>query len=145
MNYQPTVGRMRHVSKVVLDASALLALIHRETGQEVVADAVVESVISAVNLAEVIGKLAERGVPQDRAKAIALSFGVEVVPLDVDIAAKAGQLRPSTRSAGLSLGDRCCLATAMALGLPALTAEAAWEPLAAALGVDVRNIRPRGH
>ena len=104
------------MSKVVLDASAMLALIHREPGQESVADAVVESAISAVNLSEVVGKLAERGVPLERAKAIALSFGVEVVPLDVDIAAKAGQLRPSTRSAGLSLGDRCCLATAMALG-----------------------------
>lgn len=133
------------MSKVVLDASAMLALIHREPGQESVADAVVESAISAVNLSEVVGKLAERGVPLERAKAIALSFGVEVVPLDVDIAAKAGQLRPSTRSAGLSLGDRCCLATAMALGVPALTAEAAWEPLADMLGVEVRNIRPGGH
>ncbi len=133
------------MSRIVLDASALLALIHREPGQEMVADALVESAISAVNLAEVIGKLAERGVPQARAKAIALSFGVEVVPLDADIAARAGQLRPDTRSAGLSLGDRCCLATAMALGLPALTAESAWEPLAEALGVEVRNIRPRGH
>jgi ribonuclease VapC len=133
------------MSKVVLDASALLALIHREPGQEMVAEAVIESVISAVNLAEVIGKLAERGVPQERAKAIALSFGVEVVPLDADIAAKAGRLRPSTRSAGLSLGDRCCLSTAMALGLPVLTAESAWEPLAGMLGVEVRNIRPKGH
>ena len=133
------------MSKIVLDASALLALIHRETGQEVVADAVVESVISAVNLAEVIGKLAERGVPLDRAEAIALSFGIEVVSLDAGLAARAGQLRPSTRSAGLSLGDRCCLATAMALGLPVLTAEAAWEPLADTLGIKVRNIRPRGH
>jgi PIN domain nuclease of toxin-antitoxin system len=43
------------------------------------------------------------------------------------------------------LGDRCCLATAMALGLPVLTAEAAWEPLADTLGIEVRNIRPRGH
>lgn len=133
------------MSKIVLDASALLALIHRETGQEIVADAVVESLISAVNLAEVIGKLAERGVPLDRAEAIALSFGIEVVSLDTGLAARAGQLRPSTRSAGLSLGDRCCLATAMALGLPVLTAEAAWEPLAATLGIEVRNIRPRGH
>lgn len=133
------------MSKIVLDASALLTLIHREPGQEIVADAVVESVISAVNLAEVIGKLAERGVPLDRAEAIALSFGIEVVSLDAGIAAKAGQLRPSTRSAGLSLGDRCCLATAISMGLPVLTAEAAWEPLAETLGVEVQNIRPRGH
>jgi len=133
------------MSKTVLDASALLALIHRETGQEIVADAVVDSVISAVNLAEVIGKLAERGVPLDRAEAIALSFGIEVVSLDAGLAARAGQLRPSTRYAGLSLGDHCCLAIAMSLGLPVLTAEAAWEPLADTLGIEVRNIRPRGH
>jgi PIN domain nuclease of toxin-antitoxin system len=133
------------LSRLVLDASALLALIHREAGHEIVADAMAEAVISAVNLAEVVGKLAERGVPPDRAKAIPLSFGIEVVPLDADIAAKAGQLRPATRSAGLSLGDRCCLATAMILGLPVLTAEAAWEPLAGPLGIDIRNIRPRGH
>ncbi len=133
------------MSRVVLDASALLALIHREPGHDLVASAVAEAVISAVNLAEVVGKLAERGVPLDRAKAIALSFGLEVVSLDAELAAAAGQLRPATRSAGLSLGDRCCLATAVALGLPTLTAEAAWEQLADVLGVEVRNIRPRGH
>jgi len=133
------------VGKVVLDASALLALVHGEPGQDLVASSVAEAAISAVNLAEVIGKLAERGVPLDRAKAIALSFGLEVVSLDAELAAAAGQLRPATRSGGLSLGDRCCLATAMALGLPVLTTEAVWEPLADVLGVEVRNIRPRGH
>ena len=133
------------MSRVVLDASALLALIHREPGHDVVASAVAEAAISTVNLAEVVGKLAERGVPLDRAKAIALSFGLEVVSLNAELAAAAGQLRPATRSAGLSLGDRCCLATAMALGLPTLTAEAVWEPLADVLGIEVRNIRPRGH
>lgn len=133
------------MSRVVLDASALLALVHREPGQDLVAASVAEAAISAVNLAEVIGKLAERGLPLDRAKAIALAFGLEVISLDSGLAAAAGQLRPATRSAGLSLGDRCCLATAMALGLPALTAEVAWEPLADVLGVEVRNIRPKGH
>lgn len=131
------------MSRVVLDASALLALIHREPGHDQVAQVVAGSAISAVNLAEVVGKLAERGVPLDRARAIALSFGLDVVSLDADLAAAAGQLRPATRAAGLSLGDRCCLATAQALGLPTLTTEAAWEPLADVLGVDVRNIRPR--
>jgi len=110
-----------------------------------VAAFVAEATISAVNLAEVIGKLAERGVPLERAKAIALSFGVEVISLDTELAAAAGQLRPATRSAGLSLGDRCCLATAMALRLPVLTTEAICEPLANELGVEVRNIRPREH
>ena len=131
------------MSKVVLDASALLALIHREPGQEAVADAVAEAAISAVNLAEVVGKLAERGVPLDRAKQIPLAFGLDIIPLDGDLAARAGQLRPATRAAGLSLGDRCCLATAAALGLPVLTTEAAWDMVAEAVGVEVRNIRPR--
>lgn len=130
------------MSKVVLDASALLALIHGEPGQETVADAIGEAVISAVNLSEVVAKLTERGVPFDRARTIPLAFGIDVIPLDTDIAVRAGQIRPASRSAGLSLGDRCCLATALALGLPVLTTDTVWEPLADTLGVEVHNIRP---
>ena len=130
---------------VLLDASALLALIHNEPGQGQVAAVIAEAAISAVNLAEVVGKLAERGMPPDRAAAIPLAFGLEILSFDAALAGRAGQLRPLTRSAGLSLGDRCCLATAEQLGLPVLTTEAAWAPLAAPLGLEIRNIRrPHG-
>lgn len=126
---------------VLLDASALLALIHNESGQDRVASVIDSAAISAVNLAEVVGKLAERGIPADRAAAIPTALGLDIIPLDAALASRAGQLRPLTRSAGLSLGDRCCLATAEKLSLPVLTTEEVWRPLAAALGLDIRNIR----
>jgi PIN domain nuclease of toxin-antitoxin system len=133
------------VARIVLDASALLALIHGEPGQEMVAEVMPEAAICSVNLSEVVAKLAERGVPAERAGAIAQSFGLDVVPLDARLAVEAGKLRPLTRSAGLSLGDRCCIATAQGLGVPVMTAESAWEPLAEPLALDIHNIRPRGH
>ncbi|MBA3425206.1 MAG: PIN domain-containing protein, partial [Rubrobacter sp.] len=47
------------MSEVVLDASALLALLNREPGHEEVARIVPDAAISAVNLSEVAAKLAE--------------------------------------------------------------------------------------
>jgi ribonuclease VapC len=133
------------MAKAILDASALLALVHDEPGTRIVEDYLAEAAISAVNLAEVISKLIERGVPDDRAIAIALSFGLEIIPFEAKLAAIVGQLRPLTRSVGLSLGDRACLATGKLLGLPVLTAEAAWEEPGKKLGILIINIRPRKH
>ena len=133
------------MSKVVLDASALLALIHGEPGQEVVTSVIADASISSVNLSEVVAKLAERGVPPDRAKQIPLAFGLDIIALTTEIAVLAGQLRIETKAYGLSLGDRCCLATALGVGVPVLTTDTIWETLADELGVEVRNIRPRSH
>jgi PIN domain nuclease of toxin-antitoxin system len=133
------------MTKVVLDASALLALIHGEPGQQIVAHAITEAAISSVNLSEVVAKLSERGVPPDRAKQIPLAFGLEIIPFHTEQAVLAGQLRASTRALGLSLGERCCLATAMSLNVPVLTTDMAWETLTDALGLVVHNIRPRSH
>jgi ribonuclease VapC len=54
---------------------------------------------------------------------------LEVVPPDEAQAWAAGELRRQTRAAGLSLGDRACLALARYLGLPAVTADRAWRGL----------------
>jgi ribonuclease VapC len=128
---------------VVLDASAVLALMHGARGQEVVAAALPGALLASVNLAEVVAKLVDRGMPAERAYAGVVAFGIHVAPFDADLAVLAGELRGATRSAGLSLGDRCCLALAQGRGAPVLTTEAAWEAVAAAAGVEVRNIRPR--
>ena len=111
---------------VVLDASALLALLGRERGWERVRDALPSAAISTVNLAEVAGKLIDRGVAASRVDEL-VDFGLERIPLDESMAFVAAQLKPTTR--GLSLGDRCCLATAWCLGRPALTADVAWQRL----------------
>jgi ribonuclease VapC len=126
---------------VVLDASAVLALMDAEPGEDAVAAVLPGALLSAVNLAEVVSKLAERGMPAAQAHADALALGIEVVAFDGDLVLDAGALRPLTRAAGLSLGDRCCLALARARNLPVLTTETPWEPMAGVVGVAIRNIR----
>lgn len=129
-------------SGTLLDASALLALIFREPGHELVAKAY-PAAISTVNLSEVVAKLRDRGVSPQEAAELQDELGLDVIPLGLEAAIQAGLLRDSTRGIGLSLGDRCCLATARLGGFTVLTADAAWEGLAPSLGVTITNIRPR--
>lgn len=126
---------------IVLDASAMLALIHAEPGADIVDATMPGALLCSVNLAEVISKLAERGVPPDRATAIACSLGARVVEFDAARAGMAGALRPLTRPWGLSLGDRCCLALAQQRKALVLTSERVWPEIAALVGLSIRNIR----
>lgn len=66
---------------------------------------------------------------------------VEHVAPDAALAHDIGMLVPATRAAGLSLGDRACLALARRLGVTALTAERRWADVAGVAGVEVRLIR----
>jgi ribonuclease VapC len=129
----------------VLDASALLAHLRDEPGADVVAEAIASgAVISTVNLAEVFSRVADRG--GDPAKLAAeltqrglLDGAITVEPFTAADAIDAGRLRPLTRDAGLSLGDRACLALARRLDAPALTADTDWQGVAH--GVELRPIR----
>lgn len=129
----------------VLDASALLAHLRDEPGADVVAEAIASgAVISTVNLAEVFSRVADRGA--DPAKLAAeltqsglLDGAITVEPFTTADAIDAGRLRPLTRDAGLSLGDRACLALARRLDAPALTADTDWQGVAH--GVELRPIR----
>lgn len=97
------------------------------------------AIISAVNLSEVIAKLSEAGVPEAVIHQMLDPMGLEVVSFDTDLAYQAGMFRPATKHAGLSLGDRACLALAGRLALPALTADRTWDQLN--LGVTIHFIR----
>ncbi len=124
----------------VLDASALLTLLHQEPGSDKVVRAIEDgAAISTVNLSEVASKLNDLGAPemviQDAINALELA----IVDFNAELAYKVGVLRPLTRHIGLSLGDRACLALAQHLGLPALTTDRAWEGLS--LGITVQVIR----
>ena len=128
------------MNSAVLDASALLALLNGEPGAQVVAAAeVAGACISAVNLSEVVAKLRERGVAETAVQAALSGVRLAVIEFDASQAFAAGFLRPHTRSAGLSFGDRACVALGQHLGLPVLTTDRVWASLG--LPVTVTPIR----
>jgi PIN domain nuclease of toxin-antitoxin system len=127
------------MAECVLDASAVLALLANERGTEQVRAALGSAVMSAVNLAEVLTKLGDRGVTEAEQRLIRMSLDIEVRSFDEKAAWHASSLRGRTRSHGLSIGDRACLALGVEEGLPVLTADRAWSKLD--VGVEVRALR----
>jgi len=126
------------MSDAVLDASALLALLQGEPGSDQVLETLPGALVCSVNLSEVVAKLAGHGMPEADIRS-ALNLGLEIVPFDEALAWAAGLLRPRTRSSGLSLGDRACLALARSTSFPVLTADAVWATLD--LGIEIAVIR----
>ena len=130
----------------VLDASALLAYLLDEPGSDVVDAVLAEgAVINAVNYAEILSRLGDRGdepaTTHQRLEQRGLIDGLlEVIPLLGEDAVIIARLRIVTRAQGLSLGDRACLATALRLGRPVLTADRSWAAID--VGVTVRMVRP---
>jgi ribonuclease VapC len=118
------------MNRIVLDASAILAVIGGEPGAEKLTAALLSRAVgSAVNLAEVQAKLVSRGWDSRQAWIDATSPVREVVPFDEVQARVAGDLVIQTRLLGLSLGDRACLALGIVLGVPVYTAQKAWANL----------------
>src|ERR1035437_5197482 len=128
------------MNKVVFDASAMLALLHHERGEEkLTADLLARTVASTVNLAEVQTKLVKNGGDQDVTWRDALSSVSLVEPYTREDARIAGDLITTTETYDLSLGDRSCLALAIALKAPVYTTEQAWWELK--VGVPIHVIR----
>jgi PIN domain nuclease of toxin-antitoxin system len=128
------------MNEAVLDASAILAVIQMERGEErLTAEIRKNSVVSTVNLAEVQSKLVKRGYPPEEAWEDALSLGTAPVPFTSEQARIAGDLIAITEKYGLSLGDRSCLALAIALKAPVYTTEQIWRGLK--IGVPIHVIR----
>jgi ribonuclease VapC len=127
------------MTKVVLDASALLALLNAEPGTDIVIEGLPGAVISAVNLSEVIAKLSESGMPEKVIRQVLEPLGLEIVSFETEQAYQAGFLRAKTKIAGLSLGDRACLSLGKMLDLVTLTADKTWATLS--IGVAVKAIR----
>jgi PIN domain nuclease of toxin-antitoxin system len=127
------------VTKVVLDASALLAVLQLEAGADVIADRLGHAHISVVNLSEVVGKLIDGGASLDAARRIIGVLTLSIEDVDEAMAYAAAALRPATRKAGLSLGDRMCLALAQRMAVPALTTDNVWHGLD--VGVEIRVAR----
>jgi ribonuclease VapC len=133
------------VSKSVLDASAVLAYLQREPGHEAIGAMLDEARVSAVNIAEVAAKLAEKGASEARLRQTIGALGVEILAFYEALAYSTGVLRQATRHAGLSLGDRACLATARSLGVPAVTTDRDWAGLQIGIEIRVLPRPPRRH
>lgn len=128
------------MNRIVLDASALLAILNQESGADKLTPELLSMAASGtVNLAEVQGKLVEHGLSPDDAWEATLSPIREAVPFTPEHAKLAGGLVARTRPLGLSLGDRACLALGLALKAPVYTADKSWKKLK--LGVPIHVIR----
>ena len=120
----------------VLDSSAIIALIQKENGAEIVAMHLKGAIMSSVNFSEVVAVLA-RKMPRQSIITVLTNLVADIVPFDEAQALEAGMLYQQTT--GLSLGDRACLTLAMVRGLPVLTADKIWLNLK--LGLEIKTIR----
>lgn len=114
----------------------MLALLHGEPGADGVEAALDDAAMSTVNLSEVLQKAEQHGVDTEGLEFDLEALGVRFHDLDVSAARAAAELWPATRSIGLSLGDRACLALARSLGGAAVTADGRWSALDVGIAID---------
>ncbi len=124
---------------LVLDASAVLAYLHKETGWETVKAALNQGMISSVNWSEVAQKTLHRNLNSRLAGTLLQELGLRIIPFSVTQAEIAAEFWEPTHQHGLSLADRACLALAMEQDLPALTADTAWSKLN--LPLEIKQLR----
>ncbi|QEI41086.1 tRNA(fMet)-specific endonuclease VapC [Dolichospermum sp. UHCC 0315A] len=133
------------MNKSVLDASAFLAYLRDEPGAEIVENALIDGCyISIINWVEVLSKVVDLGEsPDEIIKRLRdeglLENSLEIIACNEEDAITIAKFRPLTKSAGLSLGDRACLALGKRLNLPVLTADKVWTSLS--LGITITLIR----
>jgi ribonuclease VapC len=131
---------MMTASKTIFDTSAFLSIINDEPGSEIAQEHISNAYMCTINIAEVVTYLVRNGYTDD----IDINKIVNLVKpilFDEQIAMTAGKMVSITKSYGLSLGDRSCLATAKLLNLPVYTADKKWSDVAKQIGVNVIQIR----
>jgi ribonuclease VapC len=118
------------MARAVLDASAVLALLRDEPGAEQIAGYAGDSLISTVNLQEVVKALLVRGFAQDTVRAMIDAVHIEARAHEIPDAHAAAALHGHTKAKGSGLGDRSCMALAITENLPAITTDKEWAELA---------------
>ncbi len=127
----------------VMDASAILALMQAEKGWEVVDDLIREQqcVASCVNIAEVGTRMIDKGLAPSQLERTLKELDIQPVDFDLEQSTLCAELRLSTKHAGLSLGDRACLALAKLIDGTAVTSDRAWLDIAEITQIKVLMIR----
>ena len=127
------------MSEIILDASAILTLLNQEPGADIVQQALPDAKVSSVNLAEVVTRLNLIGMQTEVIQETLSLLSLDVIPFDEEQALQTGILASQTKSSGLSLGDRACIALGIITNNPVLTADQAWQHLT--LPVTIKLLR----
>lgn len=118
------------MSECILDASALLALINQEKGKELVEKLLPVSVMSSVNVAEVVGEICLKlNIDSKDCESMVSTLVNKIVDFDLNQAVLAGELKRTTSKYGLSLGDRACVGLGLSMNLPIYTSDTIWSKL----------------
>ena len=132
--------KRRSVNRVVLDSSAILAMLNEEPGSEqITLELLSRASASTVNLAEVQAKLVREGGDPEETWTLLLDPIPHIEPFSAEQAKVAGSLVEKTRALRLSLGDRACLALAIVLNAPVYTTDRPWKKLK--LGIPIHVLR----
>lgn len=124
-------------TKIVLDSSALLALLQQEKGSEIIQPLLENATMSSINIAEVLTTLMRIHILPQEALLFIPDMIKEIIPFDLEQASLAAELYPQGKEKGLSLGDRACIALGIKLQAPIYTADKIW----ADLSIDCADIR----
>jgi ribonuclease VapC len=125
------------MTKIVLDASAVLAILLEEPGATIASARLPGALCTTVNLTEVITRCVDKAIPSEIPEQLMAMHNVQYVNFDVELALFASSLRLATRSRGLSLGDRACLALAIRENGTAITTDRAWADLDVGCKIEV--------
>lgn len=128
------------MNKVILDSSAIIALIKGETGAGIVEPLLGSIVMSTLNISEAAGILIDLGMPEEECKNSIEPYVDLVVPLDIQQSFEMAYLKKLIPNKGLSIGDRACIALGIKMALPIYTADKIWAKLDIE-GADIILIR----
>ena len=126
-------------NKIVVDASAILALINNEKGKELVEETLSRAIVSAINFSEVITVTNRNGLNEQEVTGLLKNIFPHIIDFNYEQAFIAASLDKDTKRFGLSLGDRSCLALAKYIKCPVITADKDWQKLN--IGIDIKLIR----
>lgn len=124
---------------IVLDSSAILAVLLAEPGAHNVVASFHDGVLSTVSLAEILSKAERKGIDSEEAYARILAYGLRIVPVEEQHARIAAKISLAPRELDLSLGDRLCIALAVALNCALLTSDRGMLRLP--VGIPIRSFR----